>query len=71
MNSEGDIFRTSDAGATWDTLSAPAAQSAQAFAFTTPDNGILWENSNQVFTTTDGETFTPLYDWPCYSFFML
>jgi photosystem II stability/assembly factor-like uncharacterized protein len=66
-SSASDLLVTSDAGATWDTLGVGSGQSCQAIAYSSPTNGMVICSYGQEFTTTDGETFVPLNDWPAIS----
>ena len=71
LNSVSDVFKTTDGGTTWDTLSVGSAQSGQAMAFSSMSNGMIWSSYGQDYSTTDGETFVPMHDWPSVPFYSI
>lgn len=71
MNSNSDIFTTTDAGATWDTLNVGSSQSGAALAFSSATRGWVWTSNNQVYKTVDGETFEPVNTWPAVPFYAI
>ncbi|MDZ7796549.1 MAG: hypothetical protein U5N56_05695 [Candidatus Marinimicrobia bacterium] len=68
FTSDSQILTTIDGGTRWDTLSAGTGQSYQAHAYTSLDNGLLFANYGQEFSTTDGVGYVALNDWPGISF---
>lgn len=71
ITSQNGLLTTSDAGATWDTTSIGTGQSFGAAAFSSMTNGIVLATYGQWKATTDGSTFTNVYDWPAISFWGL
>lgn len=71
ISSVSDLFVSSDAGTSWDTLGIGTGQSAQALAYSSVTNGMIFTSYGQDYTTTDGETFSPMLDWPGISLYGL
>ncbi len=58
------LVRTTDAGITFDTLKTGSAQSFEVIDFIDENTGFVFQGNGQWLKTTDGETFTPLLEWP-------
>ena len=64
----GDLVKTTDGGATWDTLSIGSAQTPSDMSFPTASAGYVFSAYGQWAKTADGgATWTPLNEWPSMS----
>ncbi len=70
--SAGHVRKTTDGGATWDTLKVGTGQTVEFVDFIDADNGYVILNAGQWMKTSDGGvTWMPLRDWPGISFWGL
>ncbi|BFN38301.1 YCF48-related protein [Fidelibacter multiformis] len=68
----GWFLKTSDAGATWDTLYFNTGNDADLVHFVNADEGFVFGNYAQWMATSDGgATFEPINEWPSSSFWGL
>ncbi|GAB4331150.1 MAG: hypothetical protein Kow0037_07450 [Calditrichia bacterium] len=70
--SDGKLFRSSDAGATWDTLSFPSTNSINYVKIFDVNHYFVASNHAQAFFTTDaGQNWTPITNWPNVTFYAM
>jgi photosystem II stability/assembly factor-like uncharacterized protein len=68
----GWLLKTTDAGATWDTLYFNTGNDADIVHFVNADEGFVFGNYAQWMSTSDGgATFEPINEWPSSSFWGL
>lgn len=68
----GWFLKTTDAGASWDTLYFNTGNDADIVHFVNADEGFVFGNYSQWMATSDGgSTFEPINEWPSSSFWGL
>ncbi len=70
--SDGMMVKTTDGGASWDTLYTGSGQTGICHYFIDSNTGYVFQNYGQMAKTTDGgTTWSPLLSWPYISFWGL
>ena len=65
LSGDGLTVRTTDGGASWDSLNTGTGQETSFMDFIDANTGFIFADYNQWMKTTDGgETFSPILDWP-------
>lgn len=65
LGGDGLTVKTTDGGASWDTLQTGTGHTVMFMNFFDADNGFIFTEFNQWLKTTDGgSSFTALLDWP-------